>query len=110
MRWTRMLLLVAQTRFDRALARLHAPQYLALDEATASLDDPSEAKLYRLLREKLPATTIVSIGHRSTLEALHERNVVLAPGGDGFALQDVRASAAARAGGAASGASHKQAE
>jgi putative ATP-binding cassette transporter len=36
----------------------------------------------------LPATTIVSIGHRSTLEAFHERNVVLAPGDDGYALQD----------------------
>ena len=108
--WNRMLSLGEQQRLGLARALLHAPQYLFLDEAPASLDEPSEAKLYRLLREKLPATTIVSIGHRSTLEALHERNVVLAPGGDGFALQDVRASAAARAGGAASGASHKQAE
>ena len=41
-----------------------------------------------LLREKLPATTIVSIGHRSTLEAFHQRNVVLARDGDRFALQD----------------------
>src|SRR5438552_10602535 len=108
--WNRMLSLGEQQRLGLARALLHAPQYLFLDEATASLDEPSEAKLYRLLREKLPATTIVSIGHRSTLEAFHERNVMLAPDGDGFALQDVRPSAAARAGGAASGASHKQAE
>ena len=39
--------------------------YLFLDEATASLDEASEAALYRLLAEKLPATTIVSIGHRT---------------------------------------------
>ncbi len=49
--------------------------YLFLDEATASLDEPSEAALYQLLGERLPATTIVSIGHRSTLEAFHQRNV-----------------------------------
>jgi putative ATP-binding cassette transporter len=36
----------------------------------------------------LPATTIVSIGHRSTLDAFHQRNVVLARDGDLFALQE----------------------
>jgi vitamin B12/bleomycin/antimicrobial peptide transport system ATP-binding/permease protein len=86
--WNRMLSLGEQQRLGLARALLHAPQFLFLDEATASLDEASEAALYRLLRETLPATTIVSIGHRSTLEAFHERNVVLAPGDDGFALQD----------------------
>ena len=56
-------------------ALLHKPQYLFLDEATASLDEPSEAALYQLLHEQLPATTIVSIGHRATLRAFHDRNV-----------------------------------
>jgi vitamin B12/bleomycin/antimicrobial peptide transport system ATP-binding/permease protein len=86
--WNRMLSLGEQQRLGLARALLHAPQYLFLDEATASLDEPSEAALYRLLEEKLPATTIVSIGHRSTLEAFHQRNVVLARDGDRFALQD----------------------
>jgi len=36
----------------------------------------------------LPATTIVSIGHRSTLEAFHQRNVVLTRDGDRFRLRD----------------------
>ena len=51
---------------------------------------PSEAALYRLLTEKLPATTIVSIGHRSTLNAFHQRNIVLVREGDRFALQEAR--------------------
>ena len=46
---------------------------LFLDEATASLDEPAEAALYRLLHERLPNATIVSIGHRSTLAAFHKR-------------------------------------
>jgi vitamin B12/bleomycin/antimicrobial peptide transport system ATP-binding/permease protein len=86
--WNRMLSLGEQQRLGLARALLHAPQYLFLDEATASLDEAAEAALYRLLETKLPATTIVSIGHRSTLEAFHQRNVVLAPAGDRFALRN----------------------
>jgi putative ATP-binding cassette transporter len=86
--WNRMLSLGEQQRLGLARALLHAPQYLFLDEATASLDEASELALYGLLEQKLPATTIVSIGHRSTLEAFHQRNVVLVRDGDRFALQD----------------------
>jgi vitamin B12/bleomycin/antimicrobial peptide transport system ATP-binding/permease protein len=86
--WNRMLSLGEQQRLGLARALLHAPQYLFLDEATASLDETSEAMLYRLLEQKLPATTVVSIGHRSTLEAFHQRHVVLARNGDRSTLQD----------------------
>jgi len=86
--WNRMLSLGEQQRLGLARALLHAPQYLFLDEATASLDEPSEAALYQLLASKLPQTTIVSIGHRSTLEAFHQRHVAVVRDGDRFTLQD----------------------
>jgi putative ATP-binding cassette transporter len=41
-----------------------------------------------LLEEKLPGTAIVSIGHRSTLQAFHQRNVGLVRDGDQFALKE----------------------
>jgi putative ATP-binding cassette transporter len=88
--WNRILSLGEQQRLGLARALLHAPQYLFLDEATASLDEASEARLYRLLEEKLPTTTIVSIGHRSTLEAFHQRHVMLIRDGDQFLLQNRR--------------------
>jgi len=86
--WNRTLSLGEQQRLGIARALLHKPQYLFLDEATASLDEPSEAALYQLLTDRLAATTIVSIGHRSTLEAFHQRGVTLARDGDRFALRD----------------------
>jgi len=86
--WNRMLSLGEQQRLGLARALLHAPDYLFLDEATASLDEPSEAALYRLVAEQLPATTIVSIGHRSTLDAFHQGNVTMVRYGDRFTLKD----------------------
>jgi len=65
--WNRILSLGEQQRLGLARALLHAPDYLFLDEATASLDEPSEAALYELLAQRLAAATIVSIGHRATL-------------------------------------------
>ncbi len=88
--WNRILSLGEQQRLGLARALLHAPQYLFLDEATASLDEASEARLYRLLEQTLPTTTIVSIGHRSSLEAFHERHLVLLRDGDQFLLQNRR--------------------
>ncbi len=73
--WNRMLSLGEQQRLGIARALLQAPDYLFLDEATASLDEASEAALYKLLQERLPKTTLVSIGHRSTLKALHRNRL-----------------------------------
>ena len=55
-----------------------------LDEATSALDEKLEAEIYRMLGEVLPNTTIVSIGHRSTLIALHRRHIEMEPGQGGI--------------------------
>jgi putative ATP-binding cassette transporter len=86
--WNRMLSLGEQQRIALARAILHAPDFLFLDEATASLDEPVEAALYKLLYERLPRTTVVSIGHRSTLAAFHRRHLVLEPEGGLFQVHE----------------------
>jgi putative ATP-binding cassette transporter len=86
--WNRTLSLGEQQRLGIARAVLLKPQYLFLDEATASLDDPSEAALYMLLENQLASSTIVSIGHRSTLQAFHGRTMSLARNGETFALAE----------------------
>jgi putative ATP-binding cassette transporter len=86
--WNRLLSLGEQQRLGIARALLHAPDYLFLDEATASLDEPSEAALYRLLKQRLAAATIVSIGHRSTLAAFHQRRLAFNREGDRYQVRE----------------------
>jgi putative ATP-binding cassette transporter len=86
--WNRMLSLGEQQRLGLARAILHKPDYLFLDEATASLDEAAEAALYKLVEERLASTTIVSIGHRSTLRAFHRRRIDMVRDGDIHRLAD----------------------
>ena len=93
--WNRMLSLGEQQRLGIARALLHEPDFLFLDEATASLDEPSEAALYKLLKERLPNATIISIGHRSTLAAFHKRGLRLEREGELFRVREAALGAAA---------------
>ena len=64
-----------QQRIAFARALLHRPAWLFLDEATSALDPELERTLYALLRERLPDTTLVSIGHRPGLAEQHTRTL-----------------------------------
>jgi len=75
--WSQVLSLGEQQRVAIGRALLQQPSCLFLDEATSALDEPSEEVLYRLLFERLPQTAIISVGHRSTLRALHTRVLAL---------------------------------
>ncbi|MGI3785935.1 MAG: ABC transporter ATP-binding protein/permease, partial [Janthinobacterium lividum] len=61
--------------FGRIL--LLQPSLVFFDESTSALDEGMEHALYSLVRERLPNTTVVSVGHRSSLGPLHQRELVL---------------------------------
>ena len=75
--WIRILSLGEQQRLAFARLLLHKPKVAFLDEASASLDEGMEHAMYRLIREELPNTTIISVGHRSTLVPLHQQQLEL---------------------------------
>ncbi len=78
--WERRLSGGEQQRLAFARALLVKPDLLFLDEATASLDPLAEERLYALVRERLPGTTIVSIAHRPAVARFHDRGVRVAEG------------------------------
>src|SRR5476649_1136096 len=75
--WSNMLSGGEQQRLAAARALVYKPDWLFLDEATASLDDEAESSIYGELKKRLPNTTMVSIGHRPSLQKWHERQLEL---------------------------------
>jgi len=73
--WAQVLSGGEQQRLAFARALLYRPRWLFLDEATASLPDEDQDRLYALLKERLPDTTLVSIGHRDSLAEHHAKRL-----------------------------------
>ena len=73
--WSHILSLGEQQRIAFARLLVNAPKLIVLDEATSALDAPAERHLYELLRDRLPDAIVLSVGHRDTLEALHDRKI-----------------------------------
>ncbi|HVP09321.1 MAG TPA: ABC transporter ATP-binding protein/permease [Burkholderiales bacterium] len=76
--WAQLLSGGEQQRVAVARALLNKPDWLFMDEPTAALPDEAQAALYRLVRERLPRTTLVSIGHRAELAEFHTRQLAWA--------------------------------
>ena len=77
--WSGLLSGGEQQRVALARALLIKPRWLFLDEATSALDESAEAQVYQLLKERLPATTLVSIAHRSSVARFHAQRLRVQP-------------------------------
>jgi vitamin B12/bleomycin/antimicrobial peptide transport system ATP-binding/permease protein len=93
--WNRVLSQGEQQRLSIARALLQKPDFLLLDESTASLDEAAEATLYKLVKSRLADTTLISIGHRAALAGLHDRHLTLVRDGDEHRLREQKLATAA---------------
>ena len=79
--WAQSLSLGEQQRIAFARVLLQRPDYVFLDEATASVDEEMEEWLYKLIRSQMERSTVISVGHRNSLVEWHESRLRLL--GDG---------------------------
>ncbi|MFN6183592.1 MAG: ABC transporter ATP-binding protein/permease [Burkholderiales bacterium] len=75
--WSRILSLGEQQRLAFARVLINQPHIAFLDEATSATDEGLEHALYELLHHELPQCTLISVGHRSTLNGFHQRKLEL---------------------------------
>jgi vitamin B12/bleomycin/antimicrobial peptide transport system ATP-binding/permease protein len=93
--WPQRLSGGEQQRLAIARAILAKPDWLFLDESTSAMDEDMEAEIYATLAKKLPATTVISIGHRASLAQFHKRHLAMQPSAPGiFAPAEVAVKAA----------------
>ena len=74
-RWSHRLTPGEQQRLAFARALLYRPDILFMDESSSALDNATEAHLYRLIVDRLPDCTVVSVAHRTTLEEFHDKQL-----------------------------------
>jgi vitamin B12/bleomycin/antimicrobial peptide transport system ATP-binding/permease protein len=80
--WSMQMSPGEQQRLAVARALLYKPEWLFLDEATASLNEALENELYGLLARRLPNAAFISIAHRANVAAHHTRHYAIEPQGD----------------------------
>ena len=77
--WDKQLSPGEQQRVGFARVLINRPSWLFMDESTAALDAPTARALYALVRERLPATTLISIAHNAEIGEFHDRHIELTP-------------------------------
>lgn len=71
--WNSVLSLGEQQRLNFARLIIARPDWIILDEPTASMDKALENKLFNILFKELPGSTIMTIGHAASLKDFHSR-------------------------------------
>lgn len=89
--WSHVLSIGEQQRLAFVRTMIYEPEWLFLDEATSALDEATEENMYSMLRDRLKKTTVVSVGHRSTLNKFHLLEIRLDKELKQAVLQEIKA-------------------
>jgi putative ATP-binding cassette transporter len=84
--WDQVLSGGEKQRLGFARMLIQEPTLIVMDEATSALDASSQADVMRLVLERLPQATVVSVAHRHELEAFHTRKLLFEHREDGARL------------------------
>ena len=86
--WDKFLSGGEQQRLAFARILIQRPTLVILDEATSALDAANEARMMELFTHQLFATTVISVAHRPSLAAYHNRVITVRAraGGSGLEL------------------------
>lgn len=77
--WGHVLSLGEQQKLAFVRIFMTKPRWVFLDEATSAMDEETENRLYSFL-VRMPGITVVSVGHRSTLDKYHTRTLQVREG------------------------------
>ncbi len=75
--WSQVLSPGEQQALNIARVILHNPKWLFMDESTSAVSEEKELLLYNLILEKIPDITIISVGHKKSLEKFHVKKLLL---------------------------------
>ena len=75
--WSQVLSGGEQQRLAFARVMIRPPDILIMDEPTSSLDELSQFRMMEYMRDFLPETTVIHVGHRPGLEPFHDREIKL---------------------------------
>ena len=77
--WDQVLSGSEQQLLAFARVLLNRPEWVFLDKSTSELDEALEERVYGLLAQRLPHTTVVSVAQRPSVLRFHARHWTLTP-------------------------------
>jgi len=87
--WDRELSGGERQRIAFARLLIQIPDIIIMDEATSALDEESQTSLLALFDDELRHATLISVGHRVSLDAFHDRKLIMTKAVGGATLRSV---------------------
>ncbi|KRE13879.1 hypothetical protein ASE63_17885 [Bosea sp. Root381] len=84
--WDRLLSGGERQRIAFVRLLVQMPDIIIMDEATSALDEASQSSLLALFSDELSAATLVSVGHRPSLDAFHDRRLTMLKSAEGAVI------------------------